>query len=119
MVERSNQEVLRHLHAFKAEKFEQEWDTLLGLAAYVINGTVSTVTGFPPWVLMFGTQHSKDKVHIRTLSEHDQLHNPNTVARYLLSLDSSMARMYEIVQDRIEAIMNEILRKRRMVFRVF
>ena len=35
MVERSNQEVLRHLNAFKAENFEQEWDTLLGLAAHV------------------------------------------------------------------------------------
>jgi hypothetical protein len=54
---------------------------MLGLAAYVINGTVSSVTGFPPRVLMFGTQHSKDTVHIRTISEHDQLRNPNTVAR--------------------------------------
>ena len=111
MVERSNQEVLRHLNAFKAEQFEQEWDTLLGLAAHVINDTVSTITGFPPRVLMFGTQHSKDTVHIRTLSEHDKLHNPNTVARYLLSLDFSMARMYEIVHDRIEAIIDERIAK--------
>ena len=77
----------------------------------MINDTVSTITGFSPRVLMFGTQHSKDTVHIRTLSEHDKLHNPNTVARYLLSLDFSMARMYEIVHDRIEAIIDERIAK--------
>ena len=50
LVERANQEVLRHIGAFKSENFRYEWDTLLGLTNYVINDTISSLTGFPPRV---------------------------------------------------------------------
>ena len=64
-------------------------------------------TRFPLRVLMFDMQHSKDTVQIMTLSEHDKLHNPHTMKKYLLRHDYVMARMYELVHDLIEHILYE------------
>ena len=107
LVERANQEVLRHIGAFKSENFRYEWDTLLGLTNYVINDTISSLTGFPPRVLLFGSQHAKDTVNIRTLSEHEKTFHPKTVRNYLLSQDYIMARMYELVHDRLDEILSK------------
>jgi len=102
LVERANQEVLSHIGDFKSENFRYEWDTLLGLTNYVINDTISSLTGFPPRVLLFGSQHAKDTVNIRTLSEHEKTFHPKTVRNYLLSQDYIIARMYELVHDRLD-----------------
>ena len=47
--------------------------------------TVSSLTGFPPRVLLFGSQHAKDTVHVKTLSEFEIKNHPKVVSRYILS----------------------------------
>ena len=53
IVERVNQEVQRHLRALDLES-EEEWVDLLPFAQHIINHSVSTVTGYPPSVVIFG-----------------------------------------------------------------
>jgi hypothetical protein len=74
----------------------------LGLANNVMNDTVSSLTGFPPRVLLFGSQHAKDTVHVKTLSEFEIKNHPKVVSRYILSHDYIMARLYEVVHNRLD-----------------
>ena len=44
----------------------------------------------------------KTPLNIRTLSEHEETFHPETVYNYLLSQDYIIARMYELVHDRLD-----------------
>ena len=68
----------------------------------MMNDTLSSLTGFLPGVLLLCSQHSRDTVHVKTISDlkgkkEEQkkgLKHPKVVSRYLLSHAYIMARMY-------------------------
>ncbi|GKT31129.1 hypothetical protein ADUPG1_001863 [Aduncisulcus paluster] len=55
MVERANQEVIRHIRiALAMIKYKEDWERAIPMAQYVINTTVNRMTGVSPYEALFG-----------------------------------------------------------------
>ncbi|GKT29080.1 hypothetical protein ADUPG1_001032, partial [Aduncisulcus paluster] len=55
MVERVNQEVIRHIRiALAMIKYKEDWERAIPMAQYVINTTVNRMTGVSPYEALFG-----------------------------------------------------------------
>jgi transposase InsO family protein len=107
IVERTNQEVNRHLVALRLENYGQNWKHNLHLAAYVINTTPSLTTSFAPYTLMFGTQAAHDR-QVRICAkdaELEPLRNPVTAANHVSELDRQLIELYERAEEHLEEVL--------------
>ena len=104
IVERTNQEVQRHLRALDLQS-EGEWVDLLPFVQHIINHSVSTVTGYPPSVVIFGrrTLASELLADLDIDNEHSTRLHPAEIEQltydealtYVGELDARLARIRE------------------------
>jgi uncharacterized protein YaiI (UPF0178 family) len=100
IVERSNQEVMRHLRAFILDsKIINEWEDYLPLVMRIINSKVHHTTGVAPAHLLFGYQFDLDRSII----------NPNivpseiTLNQFVLDMQSKQQKAIEVAESHLRA----------------
>ena len=116
IVERTNQEVQRHLRALDLES-EREWVELLPFIQHILNHSVSTVTGYPPSVIIFGrrTLAAELLADLDTESENGTRMHPAEIEQlnydealtYVGELDARLARIRERSNQHLDKVLLE------------
>ncbi|GKT35753.1 hypothetical protein ADUPG1_003047, partial [Aduncisulcus paluster] len=108
MVERANQEVIRHIRiALAMIKYKEDWERAIPMAQYVINTTVNRMTGVSPYEALFGKMwdpsrgsllkwkdsEGKSDVKVDDIGDSELMHE------YVRNLRKNVSRVHEVMRE--------------------
>ncbi len=80
----------------------QKWDQILPQAVFALNTTVSSVTGYSPFQLMFGRDPTTPLHLLYAIEEGKQMPNTNT-SEYVQAIKDRFSNAYSFVRDNLTA----------------
>jgi len=98
IVERANQEVMRHLRAFIMDvNILSEWEDYLPLVQRIINSKIHASTGVAPAHLLFGSQFDLDRVILNNHAVDDDI----PLADYVTDMMQKQKKAIEIAEKHL------------------